>query len=118
VVLQCTLYACYNAPPLLVLHCPPQQIAATNIGHTGADEDGPRHEPKMGEADECPARRLTNEANYCSVLFCKFYIRWRPIKASDDELVGESVVMMQVGTSKDSSCAMVEVWLSTQVGGN
>jgi hypothetical protein len=25
---------------------------------------------------------------YCSVLFCKFYIRWRPIKASD-ELVGE-----------------------------
>jgi hypothetical protein len=24
----------------------------------------------------------------CSVLFCKFYIRWRPIKASD-ELVGE-----------------------------
>jgi hypothetical protein len=25
---------------------------------------------------------------FCSVLFCKFYIRWRPIKASD-ELVGE-----------------------------
>jgi hypothetical protein len=34
-----------------------------------------------------PLRVHVDQA-FCSVLFCKFYIRWRPIKASD-ELVGE-----------------------------
>jgi hypothetical protein len=32
----------------------------------------------------------TQRTGDCSVLFCKFYIRWRPIKASD-ELVGELI---------------------------
>jgi hypothetical protein len=32
----------------------------------------------------------TGYSHSCSVLFCKFYIRWRPIKASD-ELVGELI---------------------------
>jgi hypothetical protein len=35
-----------------------------------------------------PASPPTPEVATCSVLFCIFYIRWRPIKASD-ELVGE-----------------------------
>jgi hypothetical protein len=50
-----------------------------------------------------PSSRLPltiNVLSVSSVLFCIFYIRWRPIKASD-ELVGEMPNRRQVDTSKD-----------------